>query len=304
MVKIALDDGHGMQTAGKRTPYIPELGRFVHENEFNKAVVNYLDIELKRCGFETLLVAPTDYDTPLAARTNLANSKRADAYISIHYDAVDAKFDGEGKDPEGHTVFVYLGQKDKGSGKLAECVLKYLNQGTPQKNRGIKEADFQVLRETNMIAILSENGFMDNKKEALWMVDPKFQKEVAIEHAKGICEYFGVAYKGAVVNTPTQPKQNPTPTKPKEEIDMPQKAVVIFGEADYATGKRLAARLSIGGEPVGVYAREDVTGKRFAKELYVVGGDTNGMIADKVVLLSGNDFYDTVAAVSKFVKGK
>jgi N-acetylmuramoyl-L-alanine amidase len=228
MVKIALDDGHGMQTAGKRTPFIPELGRFVHENEFNKAVVNYLDIELKRCGFETLLVAPTDADTSLAARTNLANSKRADAYISIHYDAVDAKFDGEGKDPEGHTVFIYLGQKDKGSGKLASCVLKYLNQGTPQKNRGIKEANFQVLRETNMIAILSENGFMDNKKEALWMVDPKFQKEVAVEHAKGICEYFGVAYKGEVVNAPTQPKQNPAQQQQPQTTQAPIKGIGIL----------------------------------------------------------------------------
>lgn len=188
---IALDDGHGMTTAGKRTPSIPELGgRVIHENEFNREVVKYLDIELKRCGFNTLLVAPTDADTSLSTRTNLANSKNADAYISIHYNAFDGKFDAY--DPEGLSVHIY--PKSVSGRKLAECVLKYLKEGTAQKNRGIVENNFHVLRETKMVAILSENGFMDNKHEAMLMLDVDFQKEVAREHAKGICDYFGVKY--------------------------------------------------------------------------------------------------------------
>jgi N-acetylmuramoyl-L-alanine amidase len=200
---IALDDGHGMETSGKRTPHIPELGRFVHENEFNKAVVGYLDTELRRCGFRTLLVAPTDADTPLSTRINLANAQKVDAYISIHYNALDGKFDGN--DPEGSSIHIYTGQTNKESGKLAQAIAKYLKGGTPQKFRGIIENDFAVLRETNMIAILSENGFMDNKREALLMVNPAFQKEVAKEHAQGICEYFGVPY----VAEATQPKPTP-----------------------------------------------------------------------------------------------
>jgi len=188
---IALDDGHGMQTAGKRTPAIPELGgRVIHENEFNRAVVNYLDEELRRCGFETLMVAPGDGDTSLSARTNLANSKNADIFVSIHYNAYDGKFDSY--DPEGLSIHIYPGSQS--GRKLAECVLKYLKEGTPQKNRGIVENNFHVLRETKMPAILSENGFMDNKREALLMLDVNFQKEVAREHAKGICDYFGVKY--------------------------------------------------------------------------------------------------------------
>lgn len=198
---IALDDGHGMETPGKRTPVIQELGRAIKENEFNRAVVKYLDEELKRCGFKTLLVAPTDADTPLADRVNLANAKGADAYISIHYNAFDGKFDGEGKDPEGHSVHIYHGSKS--GRKLADCILKYLRQGTPQKNRGIVESDFYVLRKTKCPAILSENGFMDNKREALLMLKPEFQKEVAIEHAKGICEYFGVPYVPEKAPQPT-----------------------------------------------------------------------------------------------------
>lgn len=188
---IAIDDGHGMQTAGKRTPPIPELNnRVIRENEFNKAVKLLLDAELKRCGFRTLIVAPGDGDTSLTARTNLANSKKADAYVSIHYNAFDGKFDDY--DPEGLSVHIYPGSKD--GRKLAECVLKYLKQGTTQRNRGIVENNFHVLRETKMPAILTENGFMDNKREALLMINLDFQKEVAREHAQGICDYFGVPY--------------------------------------------------------------------------------------------------------------
>ncbi len=188
---IALDDGHGMQTAGKRTPPIQELNnRIIHENEFNRAVVNYLSSELKRCGVDTLLVAPTDVDTSLSARTNLANSKKVDLYISIHYNAFDGSFGG--KNPSGLSVHCYPGSSK--SRKLAECVHKYLKQGTKQIDRGIVESNFHVLRETKMPAILSENGFMDNKSEAMLMIDEEFRKEVAREHAKGICDYLGVEY--------------------------------------------------------------------------------------------------------------
>lgn len=188
---IALDDGHGMQTAGKRTPPIPELNnRVIHENEFNRAVVNYLSEELKRCGIKTILVAPTDSDTSLSARTNLANSKKVDLYISVHYNAFDGSFGG--KDPSGLSVHYY--PRSTKSRKLAECVHNYLKQGAKQIDRGIVESNFYVLRKTKMPAILTENGFMDNKREAMLMIDEDFRKEVAREHAKGICEYLGVKY--------------------------------------------------------------------------------------------------------------
>jgi len=197
---IAISDGHGMETPGKRTPSIPELGnKIIHENEFNRAVVGFLDADLKRCGFNTLLVSQGDVDTPLKTRTDLANSKKADAYISIHYNALDGKFDGEGKDPEGLSIYVYPGAKE--DRKLAECILKYLKEGTAQKNRGILEENFHEIREPKCPAILSENGFMDNKKEALLMLNVNFQKEVAKEHAMGICDYFGVKYVPEVVES-------------------------------------------------------------------------------------------------------
>ncbi|BCB02606.1 N-acetylmuramoyl-L-alanine amidase family protein [Bacillus sp. KH172YL63] len=189
---IALDDGHGIGTAGKRTPYIKSIGRQIHENEFNEKVTYYLKAELERCGFRTLLSAPTDEDTPLKARTGIANSMGAHALVSNHYNAFDGKFDGPGKDAEGHSLHIYF--NDKNDRRLAESIAKYLRQGTKQVYRGIIEQNLHMTREFNGPAVLIENGFMDNEREALLMINEDFQRETAREQAKGICDFFGVTY--------------------------------------------------------------------------------------------------------------
>ena len=197
-MRVAIDDGHGMETAGKRTPPIPELNnRVIKENEFNRAVKKLLVLELERCNIDYVLLAEGDNDVPLANRVAIANKENVDIVVSIHYNAFDGKFDDY--DPEGLSVFHHIGSV-KGK-RLAECVHKYLKQGTPQVDRGIKSADFYILKYTKAPAILIENGFMDNKKEALLMIDKDFQKEVAREIAQGICEYFGVKYVEEVVSS-------------------------------------------------------------------------------------------------------
>ena len=194
---IALDDGHGTSTPGKRTPTMPS-GKTIHENEFNRAVVRFLDQELKHCGFGTILVAPGDADTPLQTRTDIANKAGADAFISIHYNAYNSVFDNKLGGIE-----IYHNKGSVQGKRLADCVHKYLIKGTKQADRGVKEADFYVLRKTDMPAILSENGFMDKLEEAELMVQEYFQREVAKEHAMGICEYFGVPYVAVVPNQGT-----------------------------------------------------------------------------------------------------
>jgi N-acetylmuramoyl-L-alanine amidase len=189
---IALDDGHGLGTAGKRTPYIPSLGRQIRENEFNEKVTFYLKAELERCGFRTLLTAPSDGDTPLKDRTDFANSRGADALVSNHFNGFDGKFDGPGKDPEGHSLHIYF--NDVNDRKLAESIAKYLKQGTKQVFRGIIEQNLHMTREFNKAAVLVENGFMDNEKEALLMINDEFQRETAKEQARGVCDFFGVPY--------------------------------------------------------------------------------------------------------------
>jgi N-acetylmuramoyl-L-alanine amidase len=188
---IAIDDGHGMNTAGKRTPFFPGTTKFMHENEFNEAVTVLLKANLERCGFRTLMVAPEETDTPLKTRTDRANKANADLYISIHANALNGIWGNQ----QGVSTFHYPGSI---LGKKAATVIhNHLKQGTQQKDRGVIAQNFHVLRETKMPAVLVECAFMDNLREANLLLSDAFRIECADEICKGICEYFGVAYVAA-----------------------------------------------------------------------------------------------------------
>lgn len=198
MKLIAICDGHGMETPGKRTPLFPD-GSFMHENDFNRAVAGILDKHLQRCGFRTLMVAPGDTDTPLKVRTDLANNAHADFYISIHANAMGISWGSA----SGIETFHYINVSQE-SKRAAEIIHKHLLEGTKLLDRGVKTADFHVLRETNMPAVLVECGFMDNLVEAKLLLTQAYREECAIEIAQGICEYFGVSYiaEGEIKMTP------------------------------------------------------------------------------------------------------
>lgn len=199
---VALDDGHGMNTNGKRTPIFPDghefQGKFMKENEFNKAVVELLGVYLEYNGFDILYLAPTDEDVPLNTRTNIANNviknkynKAADILISVHANALTETWGNA----NGIETFIYKGMSNKESGKLAKAVHKRLLEGTPLKDRGIKEGNLHMVRESRMPSILVECGFMDNLKEAELLITDSYRKECALEIAKGVCDYYNVTFK-------------------------------------------------------------------------------------------------------------
>jgi N-acetylmuramoyl-L-alanine amidase len=187
---IALDDGHGMNTAGKRTPVFPE-GGFMKENEFNSRVVELLNEELKRCGFRTLLTAPTDEDTSLYRRVKRANDANVDLFLSVHANA----FKGVWGDWGGITTFAYV--SDEQSKKYGQIIHRWLLKGTEMRDRGVKDGSWlYVIRKTkkNIPAFLVECGFMDNLREARLLKSEAYRKECAVELAKAMCEIFNVEY--------------------------------------------------------------------------------------------------------------
>lgn len=227
-IEIGVDDGHGLAplTPGKRTPFIQSIGRFIPENEFNKAVAAYLIAELKRCGFKVIETAPGDADHSLASRVKRANDAKVDLFISIHYNALDGKFDGPGKDPEGFSAHI-----DPSGGQsevFAKIALKHLAKGTIQKNRGVVKQQLYVTANTKMPAVLFELGFMDNNREALLMIDKSFQQECAQEIAMAVCEFYKVSYVGA---------QKPQVIKPTAPLVKLGTATMLRDVQVYASAK-------------------------------------------------------------------
>jgi N-acetylmuramoyl-L-alanine amidase len=192
MTKIAIDDGHGRETAGKRTPAFSD-GSVMRENEFNEAVALYLEKALKRCGFDVLMVAPETTDTPLKTRVQRANNAKADVYISIHANAIGDRW----STANGVESWIYEGVKNGSQTyKLAEFVHNYLINATGRRDRGIKRSkDLYVLNSTKMHAVLVECGFMTNLEEAKLLQDDGYRRKCAEGICMGICTFYGKEYK-------------------------------------------------------------------------------------------------------------
>lgn len=198
---IAVDSGHGMETAGKRTPALLEQwgdkkkGAVIHEKEFNKPAAECLIAALERCGFRTINVSPGTIDIPLKDRYTAANNAKADAFISKHYNA----YKGVWGVANGIETIVSQ-YANSSTTQLANYVQEELVKTHNRTDRGVKTdikqsgINIAVLRNATMPAILTESGFMDNLEEAKSMIDPEFQKADAEATCRGICKYFGVTY--------------------------------------------------------------------------------------------------------------
>jgi N-acetylmuramoyl-L-alanine amidase len=192
---VVTDDGHGMATSGKRTPLF-EDGAFMHENEFNRAVVDKLNIHLTRNNFKVLHVSAGDTDVPLKTRTDLANNiipngygRPADAGVSVHANASTGVWNRKVK---GIEIFYRDGSKE--GKRLAQNIQEFLVKGTPLINRGLKTANLHMTRESKMPFVLIEGAFMDNPDEAKLLLSDAYRSECAEEIARGICQYFGRTY--------------------------------------------------------------------------------------------------------------
>lgn len=190
--KVAIDAGHGSNTAGKRTP------DGYREHWINVASASFCDAALKRCGIDTLRVAwddtnaKDDEDVALSTRQSLIKLNKCQASVSFHANAYGSGWN------DAHGVETLISNKAPGDSlALAKLVQGYLIQGTPQKNRGVKTQSLAMCNCSVMgtrASILVEIGFMTNKMEADLMKADKFCKEQAEEVAHGICDYLGVKY--------------------------------------------------------------------------------------------------------------
>ena len=209
---VAIDAGHGINTAGKRSVklssdlyidgvLIRKKGQTIKEYEWNKAVSEYLAAALKRCGINTMYTADMTgkTDIPLNSRANTANKKGADILISNHYNAIGSSQAWQSR-VKGLLVLRTKNASSK-SIRLGKLAVKHLEKDINYEYsyglmRDVDMSGFTlaILRQTNMPAILIEYGFMDYEKEAKLMLDKKHQEKCAEAVCKAVCEYFGVTY--------------------------------------------------------------------------------------------------------------
>lgn len=193
MKTIILDNGHGQETAGKRSPIWPD-GSQLFEWEFNRDIVRRIATMLEMKGIDYRILVPEDADISLDLRCTRANricaEKGADNCIllSIHANAGGGTgwecYTTPGETGADRYATILAGEAEKILKPQGWKIRSDYSDGDPDK-----ESDFYILKHTLCPAILTENLFMDTEKDCRYMMSEKGRQEIAEIHYNSILKF-------------------------------------------------------------------------------------------------------------------
>ncbi|SDJ82737.1 N-acetylmuramoyl-L-alanine amidase [Sediminibacillus albus] len=198
MVRVAIDIGHGSNTwengGGKG---VVRNGIVYEEHDFNSLVAQELDRLLNYNGISTLLYQqPFSPEVGLTQRTNYYNSQNVDLVWSIHANASSST------SAEGRCAFYWY--TSSAARRLAELYVEEVtNAGYNTHGTGLHASqpnswtNLHICRETNMTAVLTENGFMTNNADFERIFGSNqavYVANIARAHAKAICRFFNINF--------------------------------------------------------------------------------------------------------------
>ncbi|MFD2628773.1 N-acetylmuramoyl-L-alanine amidase family protein [Oceanobacillus kapialis] len=186
MAIIAIGAGHGINTPGKRSPAGEREWTF--NNKVVSAAIRYLG------GYENANIVRLDdptgnTDVPLTTRTNKANNANADILVSYHHNANT----GQWGSWTGTETYHYPGSSSGNA--LATKIHPGIVTAMGLRDRGIKTANFHMLRESRMPAILIEGGFMDSTIDIVKMRNNTVMDNTGKALADAIASHFGLKKK-------------------------------------------------------------------------------------------------------------
>jgi len=169
---VVIDPGHGGADLGAADSY-------VYEKHINLDVARRLERSLKDAGFKTIMTRSKDEFIALSERSAIANRSRNAIFVSIHFNSSYRLA----------ALGIETFYRSSESGKLAELVQKELIKNVRATDRGVKTANFAVLRNTKHPAVLVEGGFVSNKEERSAMCDPIYRQVVADSIARAVVSF-------------------------------------------------------------------------------------------------------------------
>jgi N-acetylmuramoyl-L-alanine amidase len=199
MPRIFIDLGHGGKDFGA-------MGNDLHEKDvvldigmrIKKGLSDYKDAQI-------LLSREKDAFLTLEERTDKANAWRADVLLSIHNNSFTDK------NAKGFESFIYSGNVSSGTIAFQNVLHAEIMReiGAEVEERGKRRANFHMLRESNMKAVLTENLFLSNPSDAKLLKSSNFRQKIANGHILGVAKFLGLQKL-------EQPKEQPT-KKPNRE---------------------------------------------------------------------------------------
>lgn len=195
-MKILIDNGHGVETPGKRSPD-GCFREYAYNRQIAHAVVEHLNLR----GYDASLVVPEENDISLKERCRRINAVAIrhghEPYdtiaVSIHVNAA-----GNGSrwmNATGWSAYTYPGHSE--SDRLATYLYEattlhlsghYLRRGFSDGDPDIEDS-FYILRHTFGTCVLTENGFMDNELSLGFLESEEGRKAIVALHVDGIVNY-------------------------------------------------------------------------------------------------------------------
>lgn len=176
--KVVIDPGHGGPDPGA-------VGiRGLRETNVVLDVSLQVAQLLQARGVKVVMTRTSEVDVDLPPRVWLANRQRADAFVSIHANALSMAR----PDVNGVETFFYRGGRSRQLAQSIQDQLMAVSPGTP--DRGARPGRFYVIRRTTMPAALAEMGFVTGRIDAPRLADPGFRRKLAVAMAGGILNYL------------------------------------------------------------------------------------------------------------------
>ena len=173
---ICIDPGHGGSDPGA-------TGCSLQEAEINLNVSMRLRDLLKSAGHTVYMTRETDVYVSLSGRSEYANSKGVDTFASIHTNSAGST------SATGTETYAY---STSGKGyQQATNIQTEMQKVWPLANRGVKTANYYVIKYTNMPATLSELAFIVNcSKDAVYLGSSEHRQSAAAAHCKGLTQLW------------------------------------------------------------------------------------------------------------------
>ncbi len=191
-MKVILGTAHGSNVGGKCSP-----DKVLREYQWSREMCKMIKARFDELGVDCVIDILDDVEKSLNYRAQLVNKIVRESnddciYVSVHLNA--AGNEGKWLDASGWTVWIYNKASEK-SKKLALSLFDVAEDKKLFGNRYIPKtkwftANFCVLRETICPAVLTENMFQDNKKDAEYLMSDEGKKEICDLHIKGIMNYI------------------------------------------------------------------------------------------------------------------
>lgn len=175
-VKLYLDPGHGGSDSGA-------VGNGLQEKDITLDISLQVRDLLAAKGVDVRMSREDDTTRSLDYRTDDANAWGATLFVSIHINS------GGGTGFESYR-YPTAGQATVNAHNILHPAI--MSSIGSVNDRGMKTANFHVLRETAMPAILTENLFIDTAADAALLADAGFRSASAQGHANGIAQILGV----------------------------------------------------------------------------------------------------------------